>query len=98
MFRGYVQTKDDVIRGAVIEECLCNGRISKDEIEKRFQIQFDDYFLPELMRLQELERDGLVEGRTSRTIGITPVGRIFVRAAAKVFDAFQAASVASKAV
>jgi oxygen-independent coproporphyrinogen-3 oxidase len=98
VFRGYVQTKDDLIRGAVIEECLCNGRVSKDEIEKRFDIRFDDYFLAELMRLNEFERDGLVEGRESRTIRTTPAGRIFIRAIAQVFDAFHSAAVASKAV
>jgi oxygen-independent coproporphyrinogen-3 oxidase len=98
VFRGYVQTRDDMIRGAVIEECLCSGRISKDEIGKRFGIDFDDFFRPEVMRLNELERDGLIDGRTSRTIRVTFAGRIFVRAIARVFDAFQAASVASKAV
>jgi oxygen-independent coproporphyrinogen-3 oxidase len=98
VFRGYVLNKDDAIRAAVIEECLCNGRISKDATEKQFQIHFDDYFMPELMRLNELERDGLIEGRTSRTIRVTPAGRIFVRAVARVFDAFQASAVASKAV
>jgi oxygen-independent coproporphyrinogen-3 oxidase len=98
VFRGYIQKKDDVIRGAVIEECLSNGRISKDAIETRFQIQFDEYFMTELMRLNELERDGLIEGRTSRTIRITPSGRIFVRAVARVFDTFQSSAVASKAV
>jgi len=98
VFRGYVQTKDDAIRAAVIEDCLCNSRISKNEIERRFQINFDDYFLPELMRLHEYERDGLIEARMSRTIRIRPAGRLFVRAIAKVFDAFQSAAVASKAV
>jgi oxygen-independent coproporphyrinogen-3 oxidase len=98
VFRGYVQTTDDVIRGAVIEECLCNGRVSKDEIEKRFAIRFDDYFRPEEERLDELERDGLIEGGTSRTIRVTPTGRIFVRTIAQTFDAFQSAVVASKAV
>ena len=98
VFRGYVQSKDDSIRAAVIEECLCNGRVTKDKIEKRFSIVFDDYFRPELMRMNELERDGLIEGRTSRVIRITPPGRIFVRAVARVFDAFQTAAVASKAV
>jgi coproporphyrinogen III oxidase-like Fe-S oxidoreductase len=82
-FRGYVQTTDDRIRGAVIEECLSNGKISKDAIEARFQIQFDDYSMAELMRLNERERDALVEGRMSRTIRITSAGRIFVRAAAR---------------
>jgi oxygen-independent coproporphyrinogen-3 oxidase len=92
VFRGYIQTNDDVIRGAVIEECLSNGRVSKDAIETKFQIEFDDYFRTELMRLHDFERDGLVEGRTSRTL------RIFVRAVARVFDSFQAAAIASTAV
>jgi oxygen-independent coproporphyrinogen-3 oxidase len=98
VFRGYVQTKDDLIRGSVIEGCLCNGRVSKDDIENRFTIGFDDYFRPELARLAELERDGLIEGRTSRTIRVTSTGRIFIRTIAQVFDAFQSAAVASKAV
>jgi len=98
VFRGYVQTADDAIRGAVIESCLCNGRISKDAIEDRFQICFDDYFIPELMRLNRYEVDGLIEGRLSSEITVTPAGRIFVRSIAKVFDAFQPAAVASKAV
>ena len=98
VFRGYVQTREDALRGAVIEECLCSGRISKDEIEKRFGIDFDDFFRPELMRLNELERDGLIEDRFSRTIRVTPAGRIFVRAIARVFDAFQGVGAASKAV
>src|SRR5262245_45170055 len=98
VFRGYVQTIDDAVRGAVIESCLCNGRIFKDAIEDRFQICFDDYFIPELMRLDRYEVDGLIEGRLSREITVTPAGRIFVRSIAKVFDAFQPAAVASKAV
>jgi oxygen-independent coproporphyrinogen-3 oxidase len=98
VFRGYTQTRDDLIRGAVIEECLCNGRIWKDGIERRFNIDFDAFFRPELRRLHELELDGLIEDRTSRIMRVTPAGRIFVRTIANVFDAYQAASVASKAV
>src|SRR5262249_4025206 len=94
VFRGYVQTKDETIRAGIIEEWLCIGRISKDAIEKRFEINFDNYFMPELMRMHELERDGLVEGRSSRTIRVTPAGRVFVRAVARLFDRFQAATVA----
>ena len=98
VFRGYIQTKDDCIRGAVIEDWLCNGKVSKDSIEKRFHVHFDEYFRLELMRLAEHERDGLIEGRMARVIRITPVGRIYARAVAKVFDVFQSAAVASKAV
>jgi oxygen-independent coproporphyrinogen-3 oxidase len=98
VFRGYVQTMDDAIRGAVIEQFLCNGRISKDDLEERLNIDFDDYFDMELTRLNELERDGLIEGRMARKITVTPTGRIFIRAVAKVFDTFQPSAVASKAV
>jgi coproporphyrinogen III oxidase-like Fe-S oxidoreductase len=66
--------------------------------KKRFAIRFDDYFRAEQTRLDELERDGLIEGGTSRTIRVTPAGRIFVRTIAQAFDAFQSAAVASKAV
>jgi hypothetical protein len=48
--------------------------------------------------LKAVSNDGLIEGATERQITVTPVGRIFVRAIAKVFDAFQSAAVASKAV
>jgi oxygen-independent coproporphyrinogen-3 oxidase len=98
VFRGYVLTRDDSIRAAAIEDCLCNARISKDELEKRFNIDFDECFAPEMTSLEELERDGLIEGRLSRTIHVTPAGRVFIRAIARVFDTFQSAAVASKAV
>src|SRR5215471_12201549 len=98
VFRGYTQTRDDLLRGAVIEECLCSSRISKDRIEQKFNVEFDTFFRRELIRLEELERDGLIEERTSRVIRVTPAGRIFVRAIARAFDAFQGVSVASKAV
>ena len=77
----------------MIEECLCNETISKNTIEQRFGIVFDDYFKPELERLIELECDGLIEARASRTIRVTPSGRIFSRAVAKMFDAFESAAV-----
>jgi len=65
---------------------------------QRFSIVFDDYFRPELARMDGLVRDGLVEETTSRVIRVTSSGRIFVRIVAKVFDAFQSAAIASKAV
>ncbi len=98
VFRGYVQSHDDVIRAAVIEECLCSGRISKDAVENRFNIEFDEYFRPEIAYLQRIALDGLIEGATARQITVTPTGRIFIRSIAKVFDAFQSSAVASKAV
>jgi oxygen-independent coproporphyrinogen III oxidase len=98
VFRGYIQSRDDVIRAAVIEECLCSGRITKDAVEKRFNIGFDEYFRPEVAYLETIAHDGLIDSATARQITITPVGRIFVRSIAKAFDAFQSTAIASKAV
>jgi oxygen-independent coproporphyrinogen-3 oxidase len=98
VFRGYVQSKDDSIRADVIEDCLSNGQISKERIEKRFSIDFDEYFRPELMRLIEFERDGLIEDRVSRVIRTTDRGRTLLRSVARVFDTFQTAAVASRVV
>ena len=72
--------------------------MSKDRIEQKFKIEFDVFFATELTRLSGFERDGLIEDRMSRTIRVTPEGRIFTRSIAQVFDAYQVASIASKAV
>ena len=98
VFKGYVLSSDDEIRGSVIEECLCRGLISKDRVEASFSISFDEYFAPEIAVLEALENDGLITDRLSRTIRVTAAGRIFIRSVARVFDAFQPAAVASKAV
>jgi len=98
VFRGYERTADDALRGSVIESWLCNGRILKDQIERLFTIRFDEYFATELSTLKEFEADGLLVGLESRVISSTPKGRIFMRAAAQVFDAFQSATVAARTV
>jgi oxygen-independent coproporphyrinogen-3 oxidase len=98
VIRGYIMTEDDRIRGTVIEKILCHASLSKADVERQFGIEFDKYFEPELLRLQEFERDALVSGIDSPTLQVTPVGRIFIRTIAQVFDAFQAAPVASRAV
>ena len=95
--RGYVRSKDDAISGAILEGCFCKGTISKDDIERRFHIDFDDYFRNELARLELLEHDGLIEGCGSRTIRIMSAGRIFIRSTVTIFDAFESAAMTAKA-
>jgi oxygen-independent coproporphyrinogen-3 oxidase len=96
--RGYVVTEDDRLRGTVIERILCHSMVSKLEIEDRFRISFDQYFANELDRLSQFERDGLVDGVRSNLLHVTRTGRTYIRTIAQVFDAFQPAPVASRAV
>jgi oxygen-independent coproporphyrinogen III oxidase len=85
--RGYRLSADDRLRRTVIGRLLCHTVIPKREIEREFLISFDEYFAAELARLAEPSADGLVIlGRDE--IRVTPIGRIFIRNAAMVFDRY----------
>jgi oxygen-independent coproporphyrinogen III oxidase len=85
--RGYRLSPDDVLRRAVISRLLCHTVIPKQEIEQQFSISFDDYFAPELERLAESRDEGLVILEPNQ-IRVTPLGRIFIRNVAMVFDRY----------
>ena len=85
--RGYRLSDDDRLRRAVIGRLLCHTVIPKREVEQEFGISFDDYFAPEIARLAELAADGLVILDRAE-IRVTPLGRIFIRNAAMVFDRY----------
>jgi len=85
--RGYRLSDDDRLRRAVIGRLLCHTVIPKREVDQEFGISFDEYFAQEIARLAELSADGLVIlGRDE--IRVTPLGRIFIRNAAMVFDRY----------
>ena len=86
-FRGYRLSPDDVLRRAVIGRLLCHTVIPKSEIEREFSISFDEYFAAELERLQELRAEGLVD-LAHGEIRVLPLGRIFIRNVAMVFDRY----------
>ncbi|HXW61993.1 MAG TPA: oxygen-independent coproporphyrinogen III oxidase [Candidatus Acidoferrales bacterium] len=85
--RGYRLSMDDAIRRAAIGRLLCHTVIVKREIEQEFSIPFDTYFEAELARLSEPASDGLVTLSPSE-IRVTPLGRIFIRNVAMVFDRY----------
>jgi oxygen-independent coproporphyrinogen-3 oxidase len=61
--------------------------IPKREVEREFPISFDEYFAGELKRLEEPRDEGLVV-LSPNEICVTPVGRIFIRNVAMVFDRY----------
>jgi len=85
--RGYRLSADDVIRRAVIGRLLCHTVIPKREVESEFSLKFDEYFEPELARLEDPAADGLVTLAPAE-IRVTPLGRIFIRNVAMVFDRY----------
>jgi oxygen-independent coproporphyrinogen-3 oxidase len=56
-------------------------------MEGRHDIVFDEYFAPELKRMQSLQAEGLVDV-TAEKIRLTPAGQLMMRVVAMVFDAY----------
>jgi oxygen-independent coproporphyrinogen-3 oxidase len=85
--RGCQLTDDDVLRRAVINRILCHRVLRKSDVEAEFGIQFDDYFAEERPGLEDLQADGLIT-MTEEDIKATPLGCIFLRNIAMVFDKY----------
>jgi oxygen-independent coproporphyrinogen-3 oxidase len=85
--RGYRLSADDCVRRAVISRLLCHTVIPKRQIESQFAIQFDSYFAQELTALEPFVADGLVYP-LNEEIRVTPLGQIFIRNVAMIFDAY----------
>ena len=85
--RGMRVSNEDKLRRSVINRLLCHTVLVKSEIEHDFGIDFDHHFGDELDRLRVLEHDQLVRLDNGR-IEVAPLGRIFIRNIAMVFDAY----------
>ena len=84
--RGYVLDADDRLRRHVITTLMCNFRVDIPSVESQFGVRFADYFAREVSELAEgAARDGFVHA-TDGCIEVTPIGRMFVRNVAMVFD------------
>jgi oxygen-independent coproporphyrinogen-3 oxidase len=87
--KGVALNRDDLIRRELIQSIMCFGRIRYAEVERRHQLRFGEYFAPELVRLEELARDGLIVLDASG-FEVTPRGRLLLRIVAMAFDAYLA--------
>ncbi len=86
-----VSSNDDKVRHRIImKSILCDLAIDKCVLEREFGIVFDDYFVPEIARLQSMQDDGLVDGVSSDVITVTEMGRPFIRNICQVFDRYHA--------
>ena len=85
--KGYQLTGDDHIRRFVIMRLMCDFELNFAQVEKKFKINFKDYFSEGLNNLGEMEADGLVEV-TDEGIKIKDMGRLLIRNIAMNFDGF----------
>ena len=85
--RGYELSDDDLVRQHVIRTWMCQFEVDKRDVERRFDVRFDDYFATELATLQQqFVPEGLVR-LSDGAIEAEPLGRLFPRNVAMVFDA-----------
>jgi oxygen-independent coproporphyrinogen-3 oxidase len=87
VMRGLDMTADDSVRSAVIGALMCHFELSIEAIESSYAIDFRTYFSTELEELQDLADAGLLTIEPD-WIGITPRGRLLVRAVCMVFDRY----------
>ncbi|RFF27240.1 oxygen-independent coproporphyrinogen III oxidase [Wenzhouxiangella sp. 15181] len=87
--RGLTRNTDDRIRADIIERIMCDGELVYRDIERDYQLVFRRYFANELERLEPLAEDGLIQF-TDGGFKVTANGLLFLRAIAKVFDAYLA--------
>ena len=78
---------DDKIRQWIILSLMCNFVLDFAELDRRFGIDYFEYFRDENSDLETFISDSLLE-RDDRQIKILPEGRIFVRNVAMVFDVY----------
>ena len=85
--KGISLTTDDVIRGEVIRELMCNLYIDKKTINDKYNIDFAEYFVEDLALLNTFIEDGLVEN-TDNFIRVDQKARLLIRIICMNFDAY----------
>jgi len=86
--RGHALSQDDRERRWIISRVMCLGELRAAEFEAEFGRGFAEAYASELERLAGLVADGLVERDRDGSLRITPLGRLFVRNVAMLFDAY----------
>ena len=84
---GTILTEDDVVRNWVIQQIMCNFVIHFDQFSERFNQDFESYFSNEVEGLAPFIEDEFVQ-LDSEGIRVSPLGQVFIRNIAMVFDAY----------
>jgi oxygen-independent coproporphyrinogen III oxidase len=85
ILRGIRLTLDEKIREDVILKIISNFYLDFREIEKKYNIQFDQYFARELQLLDDLIKDEVVI-LSKNALTVTPLGEYCVRYVCMIFD------------
>ncbi|HET8711060.1 MAG TPA: coproporphyrinogen III oxidase, partial [Spongiibacteraceae bacterium] len=85
--KGLLIDDDDRVRRYVIMQIICNLSLNFAELQRRYHIDFFEYFSSEQKALQELRNDGLITLNTD-ALNVAPSARPFLRNICMVFDRY----------
>jgi oxygen-independent coproporphyrinogen III oxidase len=85
--RGLVLSGDDLLRRDVIQRLMCDFALDLPALSARWDVDAAVRLAPELARLGELERDGLL-ALTPRGVQVSAKGRLLIRNVCMVFDGY----------
>ena len=86
IIRGYLLTPEDRIRREVIMRMMCHLQLDYVQLSRELDIDFQQFFAPEIESLEDMEVDGLLV-RSAEGLQITDLGRLVIRNIAMRFDA-----------
>lgn len=87
--RGYLLSRDDEVRRAIIMSLLCNFQVDLAATGARFGLDWREAFGDDLARLDALEADGLLtRPGDDGILRMTTLGLPFVRLACMTFDQY----------
>ncbi len=85
LYRGISLTEDDKLRREIITQLMCHFSLNVMEIERKYDISFQQYFKPIYPLLNQLYEDGLI-AYNQTNITVLPVGRLLIRNICMLFD------------
>lgn len=85
--KGLTLTTDDKIRAFVIKEIICHFKLNFADVERKFSINFEDYFAEELSGLSCFAEDGMISLNDEQLV-VENKGRLFIRNICMTFDAY----------
>jgi len=87
VFRGIELEDDDILRREIINQLMCNNSLDIIKLEKKWGINFKNYFKSSMENLQKMADDGLLNIEKTK-ITVTTSGRLLARSICMQFDRY----------
>ncbi len=85
--KGVSLSEDDILRGEVIRELMCNLYLDKNKISEKYDINFNEYFSEDLALLKPFIEDNLLIN-SNDYIKVNQKARLLIRIICMSFDAY----------